>query len=46
MIVGEKFYISYTLGAKTDRYVRDMTAHMQELGMSHAAWVTFRERGD
>lgn len=38
--VGEKFYISYTLAAKTDRYVRDMTAHMQELGMSHAAWET------
>lgn len=35
---GRNFYISMTLGARTDRYVRDMADHMRSLGMTHTCW--------
>ncbi len=34
--IGDRFDLLLYLGAKTDRYARDMTEHMRELGMKHA----------
>ena len=35
MEIGGQFYISFNIGAKTERYVLDMERHMKELGMEH-----------
>lgn len=34
--IGDTFSFSFNIGAKTDRYARDMAQHMRELGMAHA----------
>lgn len=36
--VGGKFYISFCIGLKEDKYARFMAEHMQELGMKSTQW--------
>ncbi len=36
--IGGRFDIFMYLGARTDRYARDMAEHMKELGMTHAVF--------